>query len=325
MPAGNTVDLGPTGGGKSLEEVLYQLSLTAQQGAGAGDGGSATPFGGGASTSAADYAKQVLQQWSEYEDRYQFYQAPVADVMEYEMETWLKQHNLNPIFASQWLDRNQSGLNHYLDPIVRMDVIDPQNPEPGFQVILELARRWIESHSELFKGFADATLSNQARSGGGGRRGPTAAEIRQSFDMNQLTDRVRQLWRAYLVEEPSKPFDVAKSYVDSIVRNPEQKVDFDTYVKSIMFGTSMGKRLYKNKPAGMTEEDYMAPYAAIASQVLGGSQGTTYRDTVQGGMALASDPNAYRARLDRTDAVMNSTPFFNKLGQRISGLRDIFK
>jgi hypothetical protein len=164
--------------------------------------------------------------------------------------------------------------------------------------------------------------------GGSGSRRPTAAQLRQSFDEDQLTKAVEEYWGAYLLEDAPNARAVARGYIDAVVATGgEQEMDFETFVVGKIEQTSRFRQLYANKPEGKTPLEYITPYTNMASQVLGGSAGNKKQlgSIVAGGAALGSSPDAFAERLQRTDAVKDSSGFIRNLEDSVAEVRGVLR
>ena len=163
------------------------------------------------------------------------------------------------------------------------------------------------------------------KGGGGGRRGPTASEIRASFDIDELSRGATQLWNAYLMEEPKDAVGIAKAYVEAIVRNPEQKLDFKSYVLREIEGTAKYAVLAKNKPTHQPYENFIGPLMAQASSFLGGGEGTQVGDLVGDAAQLASSPDAFAQRLGKERQITGSAPFLQSMEAQLRAVKGVFK
>ena len=163
---------------------------------------------------------------------------------------------------------------------------------------------------------------------GSGRRGPSAADIRESFDENELTAAVEEYWGAYLLEDAPNARAIARSYIDAVVATgAQQKLDFETFVVERIKQAPRYRQIYANKPEGRSELEYITPYTSMATQVLGGSSGNRKQlgSIVAGGAALGSSPDAFAERLKRTDAVKNSSGFIRSLEDTTAAVRGVLR
>ncbi len=238
-----------------------------------------------------------------------------------------KEGGMNADMAEAFVRISWGGLLDYLgkDIFGRAQVslygdatLTMTNTAEGLQTLAGISMNWIAAR---IPGFSGLTL------GGGGARGPTAAEIRASFDVGQLASRAGDLWRGYLVEEPQDARGIARAYVDAVVRSgAEQKIDFDTFVVDRIKGTSRYAVMSKNKPKGMDYLNYIAPFVGSAQEILGGNQGRGgISQVVMSAAGLGSDPQSFRERLKRSDTVTGSSGYINSLTEKVAGVSRVLR
>lgn len=183
----------------------------------------------------------------------------------------------------------------------------------------------IEFGIQFMGGQMGASLSPAAPRGpgGGGRRGPSAQDIRNQFDIEQLSNSVDDLNRMLVFEPHSGAKKLAREYVEAVVRGKgEKKIDFETFVRSRIEKTSRFKSIYRNKPDALKAEQYMAPYF---QQARGVARPDEAADLAIGGAQFGASTQAFQARLARTAAVTGSSPFINSLEGRLQDLNQVFK
>lgn len=194
----------------------------------------------------------------------------------------------------------------------------------GFKALLGYARNWWGA--KIGPGVADAwTGSSGSGSGsrGRGRTLPTEKEIRQQFDLNQLGRRASDLWRSFLLEEPGDARQIAKSYVDEIVKTRgEQKIDFDAFVEQKIEDTPRYANIMKNKPAGMRADQYLQGYYQTAMQVL---RPENADEAAIGAAQMGADANTFQQRLQRSNEARTSAPFMESLAGRLRGVKGVLK
>ena len=164
--------------------------------------------------------------------------------------------------------------------------------------------------------------------GGGGSRGPTADDIRNMYDEDQLTNAATEIWQGYLWEDPTHARKMAREYIDTMVSTlGQQEVDFETFIRTKAEQTSRWKTLYRNKPEGVDPRAYVQPYARAAVSMVGGAAGAsqTVSDLVAGGAALGASADAFGNRLARTDANRNSGGFVQGLENGLSEINGILR
>ncbi len=196
------------------------------------------------------------------------------------------------------------------------------NTPQGLQALTNIALGWV---GQRFPGFDPVAGRGGSGGGGGGPRRPTAAEIRAQFDVSQLAQDVSHLTQGYLLQEHEDPRGVARAYVEAIVRNPDQKLDFQTFVVDSLKANPRWATLYKHKPAAINELQYIGQYTNAAQQLLGANRGEDWSGEQFHAMALGADPNAWQERLERSNSYTSQAPFVAKLEARASGLSHILK
>lgn len=197
----------------------------------------------------------------------------------------------------------------------------------GRQMLFDVAMQWASNRYGL-----PAWQSASASGSGSGRRGsgsrlPSPDEIRKQFDMDELTDSVVGMGRAYLVEELENAADIAKAYVDEVVAvRAQQEIDFETFVKKRLKKNPRWQMLYRNKPEGVDEMSYLQPYVQAAMTAMGGGDDVSnVSGVVAGGAALGATPDSFAQRLAREDKVQSQAGFINALEQRVAGINQIFR
>lgn len=194
------------------------------------------------------------------------------------------------------------------------------NPE-SFEKLISYARWW---YSNKIPGLADNWGGTSDSSGShGSGSGITSADIKKSFDVAQLATRVDDLYHAYLIDKSDDPRGVANAYINAVVKNPDQKLDFDTFVignyiqKSPRYAS-----IYVNKPEGMSETDYLGAYTSRARSVLRPEEAEA---VAIGGAQFGADASAFEERLKRSNEYRTSSPFIESFQGRLSSLRGVLK
>lgn len=190
----------------------------------------------------------------------------------------------------------------------------------GFQNMTNAALNWLGARLPFR--IPEATGSG---GGGGGRGGggPTAADIRGQFDIEELANRVQDLSRTFLITEHANPRQVARAYVEAVVKNPSQRLDFDTYVRSQLQKDPRWNIIMQNKPTGMDEAQYVQQYAQRVMQVLGGGEEASQIAFEQA--ALGSSQEAVGERLSRSRAVRSSSEFVNTFEDTLRQVGEILR
>jgi hypothetical protein len=197
--------------------------------------------------------------------------------------------------------------------------------EDGFRELV--ARTWdfFNSNTSVDLGQypLGAILGSGSRRGGGGSRGPTAQDIRNQFDVDQLAERASNIWRGMLLEDTSQARSFAQSYVDTMVEHMgKKKIDFDTFIRNKARETARYASIYRSKPDALTEEQFLQPYYQSALQIV---RPDNADEVAIGGAQFGSDASTFAARLRRTDESTSSSNFINELEQRMTGLNNLFK
>lgn len=182
----------------------------------------------------------------------------------------------------------------------------------------------------FFSGKLGVDLENigASRGRGSGSRGPSAADIRNSFDEDELTDAVQSLWGSHLFEDTSQARSIAKNYINAVVAGGGQKeVDFKTFVVNRMKKTPRWNLIYRNKPEGVDPLQYSQKYAQMAEAAIGGGAGNKklLGSLAAGGAALGASQDAFAGRLQRTDAQRNSQGFINGLEETVRGVSQVLR
>jgi len=164
--------------------------------------------------------------------------------------------------------------------------------------------------------------SGGAGSGRRGSAGLTPEEIRNQFDIDELSRTVDDMNRGLVLESHNDPTSVARAYVEEVVRSKgEVKIDFANYVERSIERTARYKSIYKNKPDSLTALQYMQPYHQTA---LGISPDEGEAAAI-GGAQFGSSQAQFGERLKRTDAVTGSAPYIQGLEQRMGELNSILR
>lgn len=291
----------------------------------------AEPESGGGST-RSQVEDDRLSQGFEWETKFR------TDVIT-QVEKWADALGVSKFSLDAWVRDNIDGAINFINQ--RVPEINRQVNKDFEEGILSLearstpvtAQTWekVWNHglywfsAQLGAPLFDLPASGRGR---GGSRGPTAADIRNQFDEDQLTDAVNDLWRAYMWEESPNARAIAQEFINTVVSTlGQQEVDFETFVKGKMRATTRWDTLYQNKPDGVDELQYVQSYARAALSAVGGAAGSQQEvsDLVAGGAALGASPDAFGQRLSRTDAVRNSTGFVTGLEDRLSEVNGVLR
>ena len=172
----------------------------------------------------------------------------------------------------------------------------------------------------------DEAPTGTGRRGSSGPSGPTAQDIRNQFDLDELTEAATNMWRSYLVEEPTEARNIAKSYVDAVVSTMgEEKLDFNTFVLNKIKGSTRYDLVYQNKPEGVSELQYIQPFLQSAAAVMGSNNQEALSDVVGGGAALGASSADFRGRLQRTRGNQQSTGFITNLENQMRNVKGVLQ
>lgn len=110
-------------------------------------------------------------------------------------------------------------------------------------------------------GAMGATQQRLGRIGGGGGGSGSVGRQPQKFDRDQLLEAARSMWRSTLVDVDERQIAAA---VDGFMREANSfwvkdggSLDFETFVSKRIRNTTLYKQLYRNKPQGMTDAQYL--------------------------------------------------------------------
>jgi len=248
-----------------------------------------------------------------------------------QLEKWADDFNVSKFALDAFVRDNIDGATNYVARFINVDemgqpITDVRRLTPlSFE---EYQRVWQQgmTYFSAVSGLDFAEI--KPKGGGGGRRKPTAGEIRAMFDEDQLTEAVNDMWGAYLVEDAPNARAIAANYIDAIVATGgEQEIDFETYVLGKIRATNRHKLVYRNKPAGIDELQYISPYVQSATTVIGGGgrSGATASDVAAGGAALGASGAAFSDRLARTPQHQQTKGYINELEQRVRDVKDILR
>jgi len=239
--------------------------------------------------------------------------------------------------VAAWYEQNKQGLMEYIDGEVIPAMIeatgvvwDGSGGPMQFEVLTKFARNYLTGVDEsgtihkLFNpNLAGANTNRRTVGGGGGGTGAlTPEQIRAQFDLDQLSNMALDQYRGLLFDEPKNARAIAKAYVDMIVSNPDQKVDYATFVREQVKREPRYAALYRNKPQGMTEEQYFQPYVQAATQFLRPNE---VGDAAAGAAQLGSSQQTFRERMGRTESTTGSSPFIQSFEKRLEDVRGVFK
>lgn len=186
----------------------------------------------------------------------------------------------------------------------------------GIMQRYQLALQWLAARDSMFGNAYQRWAQDGGKPPGGGAPRLTAA----SFDRNQLVNEVNSLWRSYLLDTTDKAGALADAYIKARVANPNQALDFETYVLGEIRKTGRYQTLYESKPEGLTEQQYLAPYLSTAMQYVNPQRATELAAT---GAQWGAAPGSYVQRVGRERDVQNTPAFMRKLEDKMSAVNGV--
>ncbi len=240
----------------------------------------------------------------------------------------------DPRTYGAWIQSQMPNVLSYLDSVTQSSPLgmDPARQQAffaspdGFQVLFEMGLQWFSARDSRLQGLGGGRPKGGGGrgrgGGGGGPRRPTAEEIRAQFDVDELADGITGMWQGMLLDKPKDARSMAKAYVEEIVKNPEQKLDFQTYVKKKIENTDRYASIFKDLPDGVDAATHIQRYYQSALQYL---RPENAESTAIQGVQFGADPNAFRGLLNRQEEVQNSSAFIGKLEGRMSRMRGVLR
>lgn len=290
---------------------------------------------GAEGTSFSDIGDEETKTLEETFAPSQFYwQLNLADLMRRELLANAEALGFSKQSIDSWFEINVGGLMDYMTnevyPAFSEDIVDPGWVDSpwGQRTLEKFARNYLSGLDpsgtihKLFNPNLAGVGGKRTTGRGGGTRRLTPEEIRQQFDLDQLASAVTDMYRGLLLDEPKNARAIASAYVESIVANPDQKLDFQTFVRNRLKKEPRYATMYRNKPRGMTEEQYMGPYLGQAMQML---RPRDVSAIVAAGVQLGGSPQQFRERLRRDNAVTSSAPFITEFENRLNDVKGIFR
>ncbi len=260
-----------------------------------------------------------------------------------QIEKWSKELGVSKFAIDAFVRDHMDGAIGYIKQVVFTPnaVRKPQRNRDTGDMELGPSQGWTPTTSEDFEQIWQAGIAYYSmqsglnfanppgKAGSGtGSRGPSAQDIRNMFDEDQLTDAANAIWQSRLVEEAPDARGMAKAYINEVVRTRgEQELDFETFILNKAKATSRWNLIYQNKPESQSEMAYIQPYVQAAQAAMGGAVGQNQdaSSVAVGGAALGTDPAAFQQRLARTSANQNSQGFITGLEDRVRGVKDLLR
>lgn len=277
----------------------------------------------GPKTAAEKYGDPLA--WADYVD----------DRIRGDMENFAEAYGIDERMLIGWYEANAGGMFEYIEQQAltgRGASANAFGGTPGdsqleMHSLYEIAKNWLNIRSPELKKMYTGDFGPRVSGGGSGSRGrgsrgPSAADIRAQFDLDALTENVNQMYRAYLLQEAPGARKIASAYVEAIVRNPEQKLDFQQFVLNRIRGEARHKSIYRNKPESVDELDYLGPYVQAARSVM---RPQNADEAAVGGAMFGADAQSFQARLERSDEVTGSAPFINSMQARVSDISKVLR
>lgn len=313
-------------------------------GSGSGSGNTGSSGGSGGSGNAEqDFIDRIVQgvnndaadTWQEEFAPGFFWQEAVIDRIKEDIKAVAKTYEMDMSVMEGWFAGQQANLIGYLTNAVMGQAAKyganrgMTDTPAGIAFLFEQARSWVgmqfPAFNQLINGIGPGGGSGSGSGRGSGPRRPTAAQIRAQFDLDQLTQTVNDMSRALVLADDKNARSIARSYVNAIVANPEQELDFETFVRGRILASNRAKTIYKSKPKSLTEEQFLQPYVQAAMQRIGPGFGDQLAQLSIAGAQLNADPNAFQQRLERTSQVQSGAPFLTGLAEQLTGIKDVLR
>jgi hypothetical protein len=146
---------------------------------------------------------------------------------------------------------------------------------------------------------------------------PDYANPDEQYDRNQLKNTATGLVTQLLLDDnPNFVNKVTADYVDYRIANPGAKVEFNSYVFNAIKNTGRYKMIYKNKPLGMTEQQYISNYTNATQMAAPSEQNKLVTAQAAAGGTAATAQVA--AMFGETGS--RSNQFINCLGRLNNGI-----
>ena len=219
----------------------------------------------------------------------------------------------------EWSSRFMEALTREPGRTFEYYTRDPQ----GISLIFSSSWNQFRSLNPVFGALSGGSAARTTGGRGSGARAPTSQDIRNRYDIDELSQNADTIWRNMLMTTPKSSRSIAKAYVDEIVRTKGEKaLNFRAYVRRRAMDSNRFAVIYENKPEGLEPEEYLARYAGVASQVV---RPGNVEELAIAGARIGSDQQTFSARLGRTNEVTGSAPFINGLENRMRSLSKVFR
>lgn len=151
---------------------------------------------------------------------------------------------------------------------------------------------------------------------------PDYANPDEQYDRNQLKNTATGMVTQLLLDDnPNFVNKVTADYVDYRIANPNSKIDFNSYVFNAIKNTGRYKMIYKNKPLGMTEQQYIGVYTNATQMASPAEQ--TQLVTAQAAAGGTAETAAVAAQFSESGSRTNK--FINSIEQSAESLNKLFK
>lgn len=242
----------------------------------------------------------------------------------------LKDSGYTPEVIENWFEARKGALydhlNSWAQKIGEKRATNFPSSFSDMQMLEDSARRWFGARDNTGMISYAMGVGDDDAGGGGGGGGSTATltpeQIRAQYDVDSLARDATRIYQGLLFDEPRDSRAIASAYIDAIIKNPDQKLDWQTFVKGRVQNEARYNLIYKNKPKGMTEEQYFAPYVNSATQMLAPRE---ISSAVTGAAQLGASQGQFRERMARSDSATSSAPFITGFEKRMQDLAGVFK
>jgi hypothetical protein len=218
------------------------------------------------------------------------------------------------------LFKQNAGANGILDPsYLATTFLMPRLP-----AMRRAVQSYLDANGNFIPGYTFKDVVNDIAdlASGNGRDWqfgslPDYGNPEDLYDKNQLRNTATGLVSRILLDDnPNFVNKVTQDYTDYLIANPTSKVDFNTYVYNAIKNTGRYKSIYKNKPEGITEDQYISIYNNAASVASPADQeGLVAAQAMAGGTAETTQRVA-----QFTESGTRSNAFINGIEQSAQNL-----
>lgn len=141
------------------------------------------------------------------------------------------------------------------------------------------------------------------------------------YDKNQLKNTATGLVSQLLLDDNEQFVNkVTADYIDYKIANPGKQIDFNSYVYTQIKNTGRYKMLYKNKPLGLTEQQFLSTYNSATEIAAPGDRSEIIASQATAGGT--AETAAVAARFSESGARSNT--FINSVEQSAETLAKLF-